>query len=170
MKPARLRLASAMGIVLVSALDCALIRASRLVIGGTPGDFRLQLIVLSVLPMANVLAISLFLLARRSSPSSRFLHGFATSAAITTALFLAGATFLDRDLIQPPMDRLVVWVATPLFGNPYALDTTKILIFCAIFALIFALPQLLLALVVGFLARNFRKASPSLPGPSASSD
>jgi hypothetical protein len=170
MNPARLRLASAMGIVLVSALDFALIHASRLVEGGTPDDFRQQLIVLSVLPMANVLMVALFLIARRSGPTRQFLHGFATSAAITAALILAGATLLDRELIEPPIQSLIRSVAARLFGAHRELDTATILILTATFASIFGLPQFLLALLVGFLARKFGEASSSLPGPGGSPD
>jgi hypothetical protein len=155
-KPARFRLAYAMVVVVIAALDFALIRRSRFFTGnGTPDYIRLQLIVLSVLPMTNVLAISLFLLAHQSGPTRRFLGGFAASAAFTSVLFLAGATFLDRGLIQLHIESLLRAVAPFVFQRNLLLGSMRIVILSAIYVSIFGLPQLLLAVVVGFIARVF---------------
>jgi hypothetical protein len=154
MKPARFRLAYAMVIVLIAALDLALIRTSRLVSGGRLEDLRLQLIVLIVLPMANLLAIALFLLAHRSVADRRFWGGFVISAAIISTLIIAWATLTDLASLEALIQPFGRSVATFLFGTSNMLNTPKILLLYAIFAMAFTLPQLLLVVVVGFLARN----------------
>jgi hypothetical protein len=157
MKAARFRLAYAMVIVLIAALDLALIRTSRLVGGGRLEDLRLQLIVLIVLPMANLLAFALFLLTRRSGPGRRFWGGFVTSTALSSALIIAWATLADLSSLEASLQTFGRSVATSLFGASNILNTTKILLLCAIFATAFTLPQLLLAVVVGYLTRVLGK-------------
>jgi hypothetical protein len=152
MKAARLRLNHAMGLVFLAALDLAMLRISGLITGGAPHQFRLQMIVLVALPMANLLGIALILRSLRSGSCRRFLEGFAISAAITSASLFASAAFLDLEWIMPPMGRLGHWLATTLLGRSDLINTRGLLILMSAFASIFTLPQVLLALLSGLVA------------------
>ena len=159
----RFGLNHAMGLVVLAAVDFALLRISGLITGGAPDQFRLQMVVLTALPTANLAALALMLRAVRSGPTRRFLAGFATSAAITSALLLAGVAFLDLKLVLPPTQRLGKWMATSLWGRTDMLDTRELIILMAAFASVFSLPQALLASIVGLVVRGgLAGASPAV--------
>ena len=147
MKLPRFRIVSVMLVVAIVALNFVAIRdllGFRSLMG--------ELLILSALPMANVLAVGLLIGNRR--PGSRpFLLGFVPFGAMALALYVAVVTSVPREIVvsclAPVSDYLV-----RMIGASRPLLFIRALAFVCLIILV--LPQVVFALIGGFLSRRFR--------------
>jgi hypothetical protein len=144
--------------VAIAALNFTAIRAVLDHSGPTS-----ELLGLGVLPMANVLAVGL-LIGRWRRGSRPFLLGFETFGAAALALYVVLTSCL-RDEVVIPYVNLVVNPLEKIIGRypPFVI----IPIAFAVAAILLVLPQVALALIGGFLFREYRititKRPPRVP-------
>ena len=147
MKVPRFRIASIMVVIGIVALNLVVIRALlgfRFLLG--------ELLMLSALPMANVLAVGL-LIGKRRRGNRPFLLGFVPFGAMALAIYVAVATSVPREIVvsslAPVSDYLVRTI-----GAHRPLLFIRALTFASL--LILVLPQVVFALIGGFLSRRFK--------------
>jgi hypothetical protein len=146
LKAPRLRIASIMLVVVIAALDCAVIRVLlgfRSLMG--------ELLILGALPMANVLSVGLLIFQRR--PGNRpFLLGFLPFGAMALALYVAMAMSFPREIVISCMTPVsnylerIIGPQRPLLFIP--VQTVALLVMPG-------LPQVVFALIGGLLSREF---------------
>ncbi len=146
MKTPRFRIALIMLIIAIAGLNFGAIRAVS-----NPERRSLFLLCLVVLPMANILAGGLLLAILR--PRSRpFLRGFELFGLMAIALVVAGIMLNEYILLSYLGFSIAIEVA--MFGPPSPTGPNG-LSFC-ILSLWALWPQLVFAVVGGFLFRRFR--------------
>jgi hypothetical protein len=111
------------------------------------------LLFFGALPVANVLVVGM-LIARKRRGSRPFLLGFEVFGALALALYIVAATFSERG--NRPLDRYLSLVLDPLRPviRPYPFVRVAIEVFVGIVMLVG--PQLVFALIGGFLSRRFK--------------
>jgi hypothetical protein len=165
MRLLRVRIADCMFLVGLIAVDSAAVRSLfALAAGSYNGTFwpAAWSMIIGALPMSNVLAVALLLAYRR--PGSRsFLLGFLAAGAAALALFLVLTVCCYQSAIAPCLNvvygvmRRVVdpgWPVVVLFPITFLIDFVS-----------FILPQLVVALVGGFIFHKCR-AIPAPYGPT----
>jgi hypothetical protein len=134
-----------MVVVAIAALDFAAIRA---IYGSSEGG----LLVLGALPMAHILAVGL-LISRRRPGSRPFLLGFETFGAMALALFVTWASCCDPEAVNPYLD-LFLDPLEQIVGQGRPFVFIPIAFFGA--AVMLGWPQVVFALIGGFLSRRFK--------------
>jgi hypothetical protein len=150
-KMPRFRIAWGMVAVAIAALEFAAIRASY----DIPEVF---FSLLGALPMANVLAVGI-LVAQQHPGSRPFLLGFETFGAMALALFVAVAVAsfsLDTDWSIPSYLAMAIQPIEKRIGQDRPFVLTLIVLFAHVVML--GGPQLVLALIGGFLSWRFKIA------------
>jgi hypothetical protein len=109
-------------------------------------------LLMGALPMANVLMLALVIGHRRQG--SRFFLGFEVFGATALAFYVAAVSLYTEELVPPFADLLSPLVIA--FRNGTTLSTLGVLIVESAAAVILLLPQVAIALIGGFLFRNFR--------------
>jgi hypothetical protein len=154
--------------VLLIAADCALL---RLVIGGYP-PMGLVFGVFGILPMANILAIACYKNLSRRTAGRPFFVGFGVSGTLLVLVWFNVCMTADEKRLTAFnnwMNRTVKDIASvhdiarsiEIIIDPGLYYATVYVFF---FTLLTTLPQLLLALFAGWVARRFRAAvRPGLP-------
>jgi len=161
MKAPRFRLNWLMGCIALVALNFGVMRLlddlghRQFVITHTDRFLHVtQHWVVGGLPMLNTLGIVLVIgLLRRGS--HRFVWGFVLFGAIALALYVAAVGLYFDEFEQAGHDLLRPIVAA-LANGQTVLSAEKFLMFICIVAVTFFLPQLAVALVGGFLFRDFK--------------
>ncbi len=147
MKVPRFRIVSIMVVVAIVALNFVAIRdllGFRSLMG--------ELLILSTLPMANVLAVGLLIGKRR--PGSRpFVLGFVPFGAIALALYVAVVTSVPREIVVSCLAPVSEYLVR-MIGAHRPLLFIRALAFVCLFILV--LPQVVFALIGGFLSRRFK--------------
>jgi hypothetical protein len=112
-----------------------------------------DLLGLGVLPMANILAVGL-LIGHRRRGSRPFLLGFETFGAAALALYVVLASCLRDETVIPYLNLALDPLIENIIGRfplfvfiPIAYSVATVLL---------ALPQMVLALIGGFLSREYR--------------
>ena len=149
MKLPRFRIASLMVAVAIAALDFGMIRALS-VVQRSP----YVLLVLGVLPMANVLPVIL-LTGQRRRENRPFRLGFVSFGAMALALFVAVTWFFPHEmaiLFSPLLGYVIKIIGS---GRPLLSDAAQALAL----VVTVGLPQVVFALIGGFLSRKFMIAS-----------
>jgi hypothetical protein len=133
--------------VAVAAINFAPIRALN-----DPGLGGVLLVV-GALPVANVLVVGM-LIARKRPGSRPFLLGFEVFGALALALYIVVATFSRSGV--GPLNRYLFLVLDPLSPviHPYTYVGVAIELFVGSVMLVG--PQLVFALIGGFLSRKFK--------------
>jgi hypothetical protein len=140
----RFRIAWLMIAVAIAALNFAAIRAMF-------GSQSRELLVMGGLPMASILAVGLLIGQRR--PESRpFLLGFEVFGAMAVALYVAVASYFRNEVVNPYL---------VLFLDPIAIivgqdQRVKIPTLCALAVILLGWPQVVFALLGGYLSRRFK--------------
>lgn len=145
MKVLRFRIASIMVVVAVIALDFGMIREMPAI-----GPQTSELLVPGALPMATVLPV--ILLIRQRRPENRpFILGFVLFGATALGIFVTLARSLPREMAMPftPLFVYLLQIIGP--DRPSLLVLAQTVAFLAILVL----PQLVFALIGGFLSRKF---------------
>ena len=149
MKVPRFRIAWVMVAVAIAALDFAAIRACF----DIP---EVGLLVLGALPMANVLAVGILIGQQR--PGSRpFLLGFEAFGAMALALFVAVALaslFPDGYVADKFLSRTVIQPIEKIIGQDRPFVFIPIILFA--YVVMLGWPQVVFALIGGFLSRRFK--------------
>ncbi len=151
MKMPRFRLVWLMVAVAIAAIDFAAIRAT---VGPGAGLVAAYLLV-GALPMANVLVVGM-LIARKRPGSRPFLLGFEVFGAIALALYIHVAMSSPRNS-EWPIEwylRLVFDPLNAVTASYQPLVHEAIGLFVGVLVLIG--PQLVFALIGGFLSRRFK--------------
>jgi hypothetical protein len=143
----RFRIAWVMVAVAVVAFDFG---AGRAIFDsdGNAGAF----LTLGALPMAHILAVGI-LCGRRRPGSRPFLLGFETFGTMALALYVVSTILFDVDLVasylRPVLDPMSEAVdAFPPFAS--------IPVLCSAVMVMLVLPQVVFALIGGFLSRKYR--------------
>ena len=145
MKAPRFRIASIMVVVAIAGLDFGVIRTMPAI--GPPTGV---LLVLGALPMANVLPVILLIGQRR--PENRpFRLGFVSFGAMALALFVAVTWFCPLEMAIPLTPLTVYLEKTIGSGRPLLSVAAQALAL----VVILVLPQVVFALIGGFLCRRF---------------
>jgi hypothetical protein len=134
-----------MVVVAIVALDFGIIRAMPVI--GRPTSV---LLVLGALPMANVLAVIL-LIGQRRREDRQFRLGFVSFGAIALALFVAITWFNPVEMaicFTPLLDYVVKTIGS---GRPLLSVAAQALAL----VVTVGLPQVVFALISGFLCRKF---------------
>ena len=147
MKAPRFRIAWIMLAVAIAALDFGVMRE---VVGSR--SVRGILLLLGILPMANVLAVGMLINQRR--PGNRpFLLGFEVFGAMALIVYIALVYYFDRGIettyLRPLIDLLMKTIG----------QDRPIVFISVLYAgsmLILGCPQLVFALIGGRLSRRFR--------------
>jgi hypothetical protein len=138
--------------VAIAALDFGAIRALLARHANVLDDQRGMCLLLGALPMTNVLAVAMLVGQRR--PGSRpFLMGFEAFGAMALAFFIALATCFPREVVMLYLVPLVApleWI----IGRDRPL--VLIPIQCVVAAVMLVGPQVVFALIGGFLSRRFK--------------
>jgi hypothetical protein len=147
----RFRIAWVMVAVAFAALDFAAIRALLPGHANALDDQRGVCLLLGALPMANVLAVGMLIGQRR--PASRpFLLGFEAFGAMALVLFIALATCFPREVVIPYFAPFVAPVERFIGpGRPLYIPIGGLVV-----AVVLVGPQVVFALVGGFLSRRFK--------------
>jgi hypothetical protein len=153
-KAPRFRIAWIMVAVAIAAIDFAAIRALL----GLGESLVWGLLLLGALPMANVLIVGI-LIARQRVRSRSFLLGFEVFGAIALALYiyLAMSSPLSPLSAEGPIESYLRLTNDPLNAviRPYGpFVRTAIGLFVGVLVLVG--PQLVFALIGGFLSRIFK--------------
>ena len=145
MKVPRFRIASFMVVVAIVALDFGMIRAMPVI-----GPQTSELLILGALPMANVLVVGLLIGHWR--PENRpFRLGFVLFGALALALFVALTRSFPLEMEMSVHAIGVYLVKTIGPDRPLLLVLAQTFAFLAILVL----PQVVFALIGGFLSRKF---------------
>jgi hypothetical protein len=107
------------------------------------------------LPMANILLLGLMIGYWRPG-SRRFVWGFEALGVTALALYIAGATVFNDELLWPYL-KLVIEPMVKTHGG--LLTTVEYWCLQAILAVMLVLPQMAIALIGGLFTRYFRMAS-----------
>jgi len=164
MKLFHFRIIHVMTFVAVAALNLG---AMRELFGSGRHDSPIQIWGPGALLMANVLLVG-FLIGYRRRGGHRFLWGFESSGTTALACYIAGASLYAEELVRPFVELVISPLADVLRVGPY-ITTSSLIIIYATLAVILSLPLVVIALVGGFLFRNFR-LSRSLSEPPATPD
>lgn len=141
----RFRIASIMVVVAIVALDFGMIRALSVVQRGP-----YVLLVLGALPMANVLPV-IMLIGERRRENRPFRLGFVSFGAMALAVFVAVTWFLPHEmaiLFTPLLDYVVKTIGS---GRPLLSVAVQALAL----VVTVGLPQVVFALIGGFVSRKF---------------
>jgi hypothetical protein len=151
MKAPRVRIAWIMIGVAIAALDFGAIRAFLDPRMNGPGRPPGILLLLGALPMTNVLAVGMLIGQRR--PASRpFLLGFEAFGVTALVLFIALAICFPREVVIPYFAPFVAPVERFIGpGRPFYIPIGGLVV-----AVVLVGPQMVFALVGGFLSRRFK--------------
>jgi hypothetical protein len=163
---ARFSIRSILFAVFLIAADCALLKP----IGGyCPLGFVFG--VSGMLPMANILAIACYRNVSRGTAGRPYFAGFALTGAILIVVWF-------HVCMEAPDNRLLAfntWINRTIFGisflhdvaisidNVIPHDLFFFIVYVSFFTLMTAVPQLLIALIAGWVARRFAAALNSTP-------
>ena len=162
MRTSRCRIAWLMALVAIAALTCGAIRIFSDYDDLHSARFRASdyvLLGLGVLPMASFLGVGL-LIAHRRRGYDRFVLGFETFGVVAVALYI-DATIRFRTAIVLPYLALaeetlrMLGIETSRIIRP-AVATPELIITYGLISLWVSVPQLVFALIGGFLSRNLR--------------
>jgi hypothetical protein len=154
-KVPRFRIAWVMVGVAIAALDFAEIRAF---LGPHPASLGRQkhaLLLLGALPMGNVLAVGM--LTGQCRRGSRPFHlGFEAFGAMALTLFIALAVYFPREVVMSYLTPVVDSIDKVIWPNhPFVLIATQ----GVVAVVMLGWPQLVFAVIGGFLFRKFKTTS-----------
>ena len=123
-------------------------------------DPTLSVLIVGAVPMLEVLALGG--VARITAHGwRRFLDGFLMTGAMALAIYVALAMLVADELILPAIQ----YVLEPLFpsqpGGPFP-STAKVIMMCTVVSFVVVTPQIIIALIGGFLASALTCRQPSI--------
>ena len=155
MRLPRFRIAWVMVAVAIVALDFGAIRALLPRHASALDDQRGVLLLLGALPMGNVLAVGM--LTGQCRRGSRPFHlGFEAFGAMALALFIALAVYFPREVVMSYLTPFVDSMDKVISPNhPFVLIATQGIVA----VVMLGWPQLVFAVIGGFLFRKFKTTS-----------